>query len=137
MSVHPYFRLVYVSSPVQIDEKLLYSEKITRDNAIARPFIFPVGIIKRSEDVIDIGAHLSDARAFIFKMKGLKALLKRIIVTDQVVGDVEKDQQLLTPLTPLHFRKIHFYAATDLSSYLKLTVNLPTLVANDALYSEN
>ena len=129
MSVHPYFRLVYVSSPVQIDEKLLYSEKITRDNAIARPFIFPVGIIKRSEDVIDIGAHLSDARAFIFRMKGLKALMKRIIVTDQVVDDIHGKSSM--SLDPFRYRQFHYLSALDTADYYNLTVKLQEIVLND------
>ena len=124
--------MVYVSSPVQVKEQLLASARITRKYTILRPFIFPVGIIKRSSDTIDFSAHLSDTRGYIFRLTGIEQLMKQIAATDQMAESL--DSQASTPTAPLRYRLSHFLVAKDMAIYHKYSqIEYPDVVVNDAV----
>ncbi|XP_013387769.1 uncharacterized protein LOC106156882 isoform X2 [Lingula anatina] len=86
ISVEPTFRIVYVSAQIQFKEKFLNQFPIARPYAQMRPFVFPVGIIFRNDDVIDVGAHLNDNSGYVIRLRGIRTLVRDAIALDKHHG---------------------------------------------------
>lgn len=82
LCVDPY-RIVYVSNDIRIHPLIYQSTPMVRHMYIDDGFIFPVGIILENLDTLDIGVHVNDHSSIVIRMKGLEALMNRIIHLDK------------------------------------------------------
>lgn len=76
------WRIVYVSSNLELNGGLLTSTPVIRNQTIIMPFFYPAGIILRNSDVIDISGHLNDATGHVVRISGIKNILERVISSD-------------------------------------------------------
>jgi hypothetical protein len=83
LRVFPEFRIVYVSDPIAIHQRLLDTVEIVRAHTITRPFIFPLGIIVWSDDVIDTSAHVNDHNGYVIRFHGMQKILSTVIAYDR------------------------------------------------------
>jgi len=72
-------QIVYLSSPLQFDESIMTETPIIRTRWIEDPFFFPVSLLLEDEDNIVIGGHVNDHSAYLFRVKGIRALMDNVI----------------------------------------------------------
>ena len=76
-------RIVYISDPIEIHEDIYNMVPMVRKAYIKDNFIFPVGIILEDEDSVVLGAHVNDHSSMLFRIHGIKKLMKLVIDVDQ------------------------------------------------------
>lgn len=81
LKVNP-FRVVFLSNPIKIHKRLYKMAPMVRRQYIDDGFLFPVGLIIRDKDSIEIGGHINDFNGVIIRLKGLSSLMSEIIATD-------------------------------------------------------
>ncbi|KAK2184754.1 hypothetical protein NP493_254g02020 [Ridgeia piscesae] len=82
MCVEPY-RLVYMSNHIEIHPSIYQDIPMVRARYIDDGFIFPVGLILESKDSMVIGVHVNDHSSVLFRISGIRAIMKRVIKTDK------------------------------------------------------
>lgn len=87
MCVDPW-RLVYASRNILYNATWVTSKPIIRTQTIIASFFYPSGLIKRSDDIIDVSGHLNDAAGYILRFRGIQELMRSVMRRDQ--GNVEK-----------------------------------------------
>lgn len=82
MTVDPW-RLVYVSRHIEADQVLLRSRPLIRNHTIIGNFWYPMGIVKWSDDIIDVSCHVNDYDGHVVRLRGIEKLMKQVIEKDQ------------------------------------------------------
>ena len=82
LSVKPW-RLVYASSNIFYNQTWIRRLPIIRNQTILTGFFYPSGLIKRSDDVLDVSGHVNDAAGYIVRVRGIRQLMEKVISRDQ------------------------------------------------------
>ncbi|KAK2139533.1 hypothetical protein NP493_6355g00000, partial [Ridgeia piscesae] len=77
------YRLVYMSNHIEIHPSIYQDIPMVRARYIDDGFIFPVGLILESKDSMVIGVHVNDHSSVLFRISGIRAIMKRVIKTDK------------------------------------------------------
>ena len=83
LCVDPY-RVVYVSEDIDLDNEIYTATNIVRSRYIEDNFIFPVGLIKETEDSLAVGVHANDHSSLILRIRGVEKLMQRVIAADKL-----------------------------------------------------
>lgn len=85
LCVEPW-RIVYVSRHLEFSSEWMTSVPVVRNYTISTPFFYPSGIIKWSDDVLDVSGHLNDYNGHVLRIKGVKNLMDDVIQHDAKHG---------------------------------------------------
>merc|ERR1712002_1282841 len=77
------WRIVYVSDDIKIHNEICQRAPMVRPKWIDDCFIFPVGIILESTNDLVLGVHVNDHSSVLLRLKGIRNLLKSIILLDK------------------------------------------------------
>ena len=112
MSVDPW-RLVYASRNLLYNETWVTSKPIIRNQTIRTAFFYPSGIIKHSDDLLDVSGHLNDAAGYILRFRGIKQLMDEVMTRDKqnahnTIPKVRTIQQYILESVKSWFPKLKF-----------------------------
>ena len=83
LCVRPIYRVVYISNAIRLHRRVFQVAPMVRPLYIDDGFVFPVGLIVENDDSLVIGCHVNDHSSIIFRLKGLKKIMSRVLKIDQ------------------------------------------------------
>jgi len=92
-------RVVYLSSPIEFNEKFMSQVPIVREKYIKHNFLFPVTLLIENQDNIIIGGHVNDHSSYLFRMSGLSELMRKIMTGSESLSETGPKPGALHSLT--------------------------------------
>lgn len=92
-------RVVYLSENIKLHPDIMNSVPMVRYEYIEDPFLFPVSLLLEDSDSIIIGGHINDHSSYLFRVKGVKNLMDKIIGNSHKLRSKGPKPYLLQNLT--------------------------------------